>query len=60
MNAKARYAAGATRLPNGAGIAYKIVGMEREAVQQKVREFCARVRWRVKIQSARLTRSLSR
>ena len=48
MNAERRYAAGATRLPNGAGIAYKIVGMEREAVQEKVREFSARVRRRVK------------
>jgi len=48
MSADERYAAGATRLPNGAGIAYKIVGMEREAVQEKVREFCARVRRHVK------------
>jgi urease accessory protein len=48
MNADERYAAGATRLPNGAGIAYKIVGMEREAVQEKVRDFCAAVRRDVK------------
>ncbi|HYT97581.1 MAG TPA: urease accessory protein UreD [Casimicrobiaceae bacterium] len=48
LNAERRYAAGATRMPNGAGIAYKIVGMEREAVQEKVREFCARVRRCVK------------
>ena len=44
MNADKRYAAGATRMPNGAGVAYKIVGMEREAVQEKVREFYSRVR----------------
>jgi urease accessory protein len=48
MNVERRHAAGATRLPNGAGIAYKVVGMEREAVQDKVREFCARVRRHVK------------
>jgi urease accessory protein len=48
MNAEERYAAGATRLPNGAGIAYKILGVEREAVQKKVREFCTRVRRHVK------------
>jgi len=43
-----RCAAGATRLPNGAGIAYKVVGIDRETVQQKVRDFCARVRRQVK------------
>ena len=48
MNAEKCFAAGATRLPNGAGIAFKIVGKERESVQEKVGEFCARVRRHVK------------
>jgi urease accessory protein len=48
MNVRERYAAGATRLPSGAGIAFKIVGKERESVQEKVREFCARVRRHIK------------
>jgi urease accessory protein len=48
IDAEKRYAAGATRMPNGAGIAYKVVGMERETVQKKVNEFCARVRRQVK------------
>ena len=48
VNTEKRYAAGATHMPNGAGIAYKIVGMERQAVQEKVREFCTRVRRDVK------------
>jgi len=48
IDAERHSAAGATRLPNGAGIAYKIVGIEREAVQEKLSEFCARVRRCVK------------
>ncbi|HEY2818313.1 MAG TPA: urease accessory protein UreD [Casimicrobiaceae bacterium] len=42
------WAAGATRLPNEAGLTYKVVGAERETVQSKVSEFCARVRREVK------------
>ena len=41
-------ACGATRLPNGAGLAYKIVGVEREAVQREVRAFWERVRREIK------------
>lgn len=43
-----RWAAGATRLPNDAGLAYKIVGDDREAVQEKVRVFADLVRRVVK------------
>src|SRR5436853_1567550 len=42
------WAAGATRLPNHAGLAYKIVGDDRETVQAKVRGFAALVRRLVK------------
>jgi urease accessory protein len=42
------WGAGATRLPNGAGLAYKIVGVDREAVQAQVRVFWSRVRKEVK------------
>lgn len=44
----ARRAAGATRLPNGAGVAYKVVGEDRETVEDVVNAFCARVRRVVK------------
>ena len=44
----AQHAAGATRLPNDAGICYKIVGRDREAVDGHVKAFCARVRRVVK------------
>jgi urease accessory protein len=37
-------AAGACRLPNGAGLMYKVLGMETEPVRAKVREFCALAR----------------
>ena len=37
-------AAGACRLPNEAGLVYKVLGMEREPVQAKVREFWSVVR----------------
>ena len=42
------WAAGATRLPNGAGLAYKVVGVDREVVQSQVRAFWSRVRKEVK------------
>lgn len=31
--------AGATRLPNGAGLVYKVLGMETETVRERVRQF---------------------
>jgi urease accessory protein len=34
-------AAGVSRLPNDAGLIYKVLGMETEPVRAKVREFCA-------------------
>jgi len=44
----AGWASGATRLPNGAGLGYKVIGIEREMVQSKVRDFSSRVRRQVK------------
>jgi len=41
------WAAGASHLPNDAGLIYKVVGMEREPVQAKVREFWSLVRQEV-------------
>lgn len=37
-------AAGVNRLPNDAGLMYKVLGMETEPVRTKVREFCADAR----------------
>lgn len=34
-------AAGANRLPNDAGVVYKVLGRETEPVRERVREFCA-------------------
>ena len=34
-------AAGASKLPNDAGLIYKVLGRETEPVRTKVREFCA-------------------
>jgi urease accessory protein len=42
IDARAGYMAGASRLPNDAGLAYKVLGTETEQVRAKVREF-----WRV-------------
>jgi urease accessory protein len=39
--------AGASRLPNDAGLVYRVLGMERQEVQAKVREFWALVRQEV-------------
>jgi urease accessory protein len=44
VNSEEGWAAGACRLPNDAGLIYKIVGMETETVRAKVREFWALVR----------------
>ena len=45
---KRRIAAGITRLPNGAGLLYKVLGMEPGPVKNVVREFCSSVRMAVK------------
>ncbi len=39
---------GLTRLPNNAGLLYKVVGMETQPIKTKVREFCSTVRQAVK------------
>lgn len=41
-------AAGITRLPNGAGVLYKVLGMEPGPVKKMVRNFCSTVRETVK------------
>ncbi|MEW4566673.1 urease accessory protein UreD [Tautonia sp. JC769] len=41
------YVAGASRLPNDAGIVYKILGRDTALVRHKLREFWARVRFQV-------------
>ena len=43
-----KLAAGITRLPNGAGLLYKVLGMEPGPVKKIVREFCSQVRMTVK------------
>jgi urease accessory protein len=48
LNRAEGWAAGASRLPNHAGLIYKVLGMEREIVQTKVREFWSVVRQQVK------------
>lgn len=44
VNTAERWAAGASRLPNDAGLIYKVVGMETAQVRAKVREFWSVVR----------------
>ena len=39
VDLKAGIAYGVSRLPNGAGLIYKVVGRETEQVREKVREF---------------------
>ncbi|MDE7141305.1 MAG: urease accessory protein UreD, partial [Muribaculaceae bacterium] len=41
-------AAGITRLPNSAGLLFKVLGMETGPVKSVVRDFCSKVRMRVK------------
>lgn len=41
-------AAGITHLPNGAGLLFKVLGMETGPVKKTVREFCSKVRMQVK------------
>jgi len=44
MDSDAQLAAGASRLPNDAGLVFKVLGMEREPVEKKVRQFWSVVR----------------
>jgi urease accessory protein len=44
IDASAGYMAGASRLPNDAGLAYKVLGKETEPVTAKIREFWQLVR----------------
>ena len=43
-----RLAAGITHLPGGAGLLFKVLGMETGPVKRVVREFCSKVRRQVK------------
>ena len=43
-----RRAAGITRLPNDAGLLYKVLGEETGPVKKLIREFCSSVRLEVK------------
>ena len=43
-NCEERWAAGVSRLPNNAGLIYKVVGKESNTVRTKVREFWSLVR----------------
>lgn len=43
-----KLAAGITRLPNGAGLLYKVLGMEPGPVKKLVRSFCSKMRLAVK------------
>jgi urease accessory protein len=44
VNLEEQWAAGASRLPNDAGLVFKVLGQESEPVQAKVREFWSNVR----------------
>lgn len=48
LDKEKKLAAGITRLPNKAGLLYKILGMEPGPVKKMVREFCSSVRLAVK------------
>ena len=48
IDRKNRMAAGISRLPNGAGLLYKVLGMEPSPVKKAVRKFCSTVRETVK------------
>ena len=48
IDRKNMIAAGITRLPNDAGLLYKVLGMEPGPVKKLVREFCSTVRKTVK------------
>jgi urease accessory protein len=44
VNLEEQWAAGASQLPNDAGLVFKVLGQESEPVQAKVREFWSLVR----------------
>ncbi len=48
IDPKKRLAAGITHLPNGAGLLFKVLGMEPGPVKKVVRDFCSSVRMAVK------------
>ena len=48
IDKKRKLAAGITRLPNNAGLLYKVLGMEPGPVKKMVRSFCSEVRLSVK------------
>ncbi len=48
IDRKARLAAGITHLPNGAGLLFKVLGMEPGPVKRVVREFLSKVRQTIK------------
>lgn len=48
IDRKNKLAAGITRLPNGAGLLYKVLGMEPGPVKKMVRSFCSTVRQTIK------------
>lgn len=48
IDRKAKVAAGITRLPNGAGLLYKVLGNDSGTVKKMVRDFCSTVRLTVK------------
>ena len=48
IDSRRKLAAGITHLPNGAGLLFKVLGMEPGPVKAVVREFCSRVRLAVK------------
>ena len=48
LNKEKRMAAGITKLPNGAGLLFKVLGMESGPVKTTVRRFCSTVREAVK------------
>lgn len=48
IDRKHKIAAGISHLPNGAGLLFKVLGMETGPVKKTVREFCSKVRMAVK------------
>lgn len=48
IDRKNSFACGITHLPNGAGLLFKVLGMEPGPVKKAVREFCSEVRLEVK------------
>lgn len=48
IDRKKKIAAGITRLPNGCGLLFKVLGMEPDPVKKIIREFCSTVRLEVK------------